>query len=400
MELLDVTTPAVFDETIISLEYHTYYPYASSSFKNNHEIRIPIQNQDVYTLPSRSFLTVEGTFHADDHETNFTQAQNVLFHTNGVAFLFSDIRYEINGVMIDQTRNPGTAGCMKGYCSIPKSELNNYTGFQCTTILNKEQGIWKAEVPLAILLGFAEDYKKIMLNVRQELVLIRANVNLNAYGTNVPASVLKITKITWNIPHVTVSDTARARLLKILDQDPWLEIGFMKWELHELPTVLPNTSHTWAVKSTAKLETPRYIIFAMQTGKKANATADMSKFSHCRLRRIRLLLNGQQFPYDIPEIDFEHSHYHTLYNMFTRFQESYYGRKSEPMLTYAEFATTGPFSVIDCSHQNEILKSGVVDVQIEWETDENVPADTTAYCLILHDRVIRYRPLTSIVQTL
>ena len=33
-----------------------------------------------------------------------------------------------------------------------------------------------------------------------------------------------------------------------------------------------------------------------------------------------------------------------------------------------------------------------------FETKDNVPANTTAYCLIIHDRVVQYNPLTNIVR--
>ena len=51
-----------------------------------------------------------------------------------------------------------------------------------------------------------------------------------------------------------------------------------------------------------------------------------------------------------------------------------------------------------CSRQIESIKNGTVDVRIEFEFKENVPANTTAYCLILHDRVVEYNPLTNVVR--
>jgi len=56
----------------------------------------------------------------------------------------------------------------------------------------------------------------------------------------------------------------------------------------------------------------------------------------------------------------------------------------EPSLTFMTSLCNGPF-VIDCSWQNESIKSGTVDVRLDFECKENVPANTTAYCLIIHD---------------
>lgn len=67
------------------------------------------------------------------------------------------------------------------------------------------------------------------------------------------------------------------------------------------------------------------------------------------------------------------------------------------MLTFEEFRTIAPMTVIDCSHQNEILKKSIIDIRIEFQTSENIPADTTAYCLIVHDNILTYNPYSNIV---
>jgi hypothetical protein len=74
-------------------------------------------------------------------------------------------------------------------------------------------------------------------------------------------------------------------------------------------------------------------------------------------------------------------------------------RQADPMLTSS--AITGgslPLIAIDCSYQNEALKSGAVDVRIEFEAEENFPADMSAYCVMIHDVAKQYRPLTGSLQ--
>jgi len=39
-----------------------------------------------------------------------------------------------------------------------------------------------------------------------------------------------------------------------------------------------------------------------------------------------------------------------------------------------------------------------VYVRIEFDCKENIPMNTTAYYLIIHDRVIQYNPLTNVVR--
>ena len=57
-----------------------------------------------------------------------------------------------------------------------------------------------------------------------------------------------------------------------------------------------------------------------------------------------------------------------------------------------------PFAIIDCSRQNESVKNTIVDVCIEFDCKENVPDNTTAYCLILYDHVFECCPLSNVVR--
>ena len=47
------------DDSIVGLAYHTHLPYTSTTYNSNDEIRIPINQQDVYTLPCESYLHIK-----------------------------------------------------------------------------------------------------------------------------------------------------------------------------------------------------------------------------------------------------------------------------------------------------------------------------------------------------
>ncbi|KYQ47276.1 hypothetical protein ALC60_13709 [Trachymyrmex zeteki] len=59
IDILSITGEPIFDDRIVKIETHTYNPFANTTFGYS-EIRIPIQQQDLYTLPCESFLYVEG----------------------------------------------------------------------------------------------------------------------------------------------------------------------------------------------------------------------------------------------------------------------------------------------------------------------------------------------------
>ena len=88
--------------------------------------------------------------------------------------------------------------------------------------------------------------------------------------------------------------------------------------------------------------------------------------------------------------------------MYVRFQSAYYHRQSAdgPLLTPDEFKSKAPLIVFDFSRQDDSLKSSAVNVCLDFETKENFPTQTTAFCLILHDSLVEYAPLTNAVRRL
>jgi len=50
----------IFDDRIVKIETHIYNPFANTTLEYSDEIRISIQQQDLYTLPCEIFLYIEG----------------------------------------------------------------------------------------------------------------------------------------------------------------------------------------------------------------------------------------------------------------------------------------------------------------------------------------------------
>lgn len=85
---------------------------------------------------------------------------------------------------------------------------------------------------------------------------------------------------------------------------------------------------------------------------------------------------------------------------YAMFKGSYYFNDSDhqnTLYSYTQFKAAAPLFIIDCSRQNEAIKSSMVDIRLEITAKQNIPANTTAYCLIIHDNIITYNPYTSVV---
>lgn len=389
--ILNVGEKVMIDDSIESIEIHPFNPY-NDSFKNNDEVRIAINRQDLIVLPHQSHLLIEGKINKECTLIN-----------NAMAFLFQDIRYELNGVEIDRTKNCGITTTMKGILSYGK-ESDHALESSCWNlgaIKPIEDKDFSFTVPLKHLLGFAEDYRKVIINAKHELILNRSNTNNNsAIPLSGKHNEIEITRIVWRMPIVKVSDREKLRLMEYIENDVPLPLAFRTWDLYEYP-LLPHGSlkHVWPIKTSSQLEKPRFVIIGLQTARKNDETKDMSQFDHCNLQSCKVYLNSQCYPYDSSTSDFEQGSYALLYNAFADFQQNYYGkRNTSPMVSMAHYKTKTPLLVIDTSRQADTFNSGAVDIRVEMEFKKTLPANTAAYCLIINDSLFEYYVLTGRVR--
>ncbi|KAG7301719.1 hypothetical protein JYU34_014707 [Plutella xylostella] len=400
MSILGISDFPQYDNSIESFEMHTYNPY-NNNFSENDEIRIPIHQQDIYILPSASAIYIEGDIKLRGKDDKPIQ-KAITLTNNPVLFLFQDIRYEMNGIEIDRIKNAGITTTMKSYISMNEGEskVAAIWGWNLNGTTSSQS--FSAVIPLNKVLGFAEDYKKIVMNCKHELILNRGNSVLNSVSLSDDVAYVKINiqKVQWRVPHIKVSDYEKLSLLKLLEKDKPIKIAFSNWDLYEYPILPKTVKHSWSVKTASQIEKPRYVILGLQTDKKNNRTKDCSKFDHCNVTNVTLFLNSHYYPYESMHLKFNEDKYSILYDMYTKFRQSYYNIPADPLLNLINFKDSAPLFIIDCSRQNDNLKTGPVDVRIEIECSEYLPENTTAYCLIINDRLIEYKPLSKIVRKL
>ncbi|XP_077279182.1 uncharacterized protein LOC143906804 [Temnothorax americanus] len=250
--ILNIEGEPIFDDSVVKIETHTYNPYANTTFAHNDEIRIPIQQQDLYTLPCESFLYVEGRLVIKRRNDDESQAMLV---NNCAAFMFDEIRYELNGVEIDRNRNVGITSTIKNYVSLSynESQLMRNAGWDVTSSI--PEGYFNFCVPL--------------------------NDNNCIIGDPATEPEIELFKVQWRMPHVTLNEVNKLSLLRALGSGRYLSVSFRSWDLYEYPLLQSTTKHSWAVKTATQLEKPRYVIFALQTGRKNIMSQNYGSFLRC-----------------------------------------------------------------------------------------------------------------------
>lgn len=135
-----------------------------------------------------------------------------------MAFLFDEIRYEILGVIVDSTKKVGIASTLKGLVSLAPKEKNilaaaGWVAPEKDTITPDSSEIFDFHIPLKLLLGFTEDYRRIVINVNQE----NEKDVIKARSPSMEATFdwsLTLNKIVLRVPHLRLPDKHRLPLLR------------------------------------------------------------------------------------------------------------------------------------------------------------------------------------------
>ena len=165
---------------------------------------------------------------------------------------------------------------------------------EITRRLTNDEGYFDVTVPLSMILGFAEDYRKIIANAKHELILTRSRSDFNAIIQGQEEEQFRITihKVEWMIPYVMASDQHKIQLLNFIGKDLPITMSFRSWELYEYPPLPTTSRRIWTVKTSTQLEKPRYVILGFQTGRKNNRRRYANHFDHCSTTNVKLFLNS------------------------------------------------------------------------------------------------------------
>ncbi|CAG9825814.1 unnamed protein product [Phaedon cochleariae] len=264
-------------------------------------------------------------------------------------------------------------------------------------------------IPLKHLLNIFNDYECVSYG-KHSIRLVRAGNDNNCFkitetavGTAVvPTKVqLEIENVELKVKRLFPNDQIKLQLLKAIKADTPILIPFRKWELHMLPSLTTGaTNEIWAVKTSSFLESPRYVIVCFQTDHDlTKVNTDPTIFNHANITNITLTLNGESYPKEKMQLAFDKGAFPQAYFNYTQFGYSYKNTSLHtPLLGYPEFANKQPLFVIDCSRRDESVKSSTVDVKLEIEASQGFPANTRAYCIIVHDNIIEHLPLSEIIK--
>jgi hypothetical protein len=241
--MFDVDEPIEFDEFIVA-EYTVSHEPFIQRFLNNDEIKIVVE-EDLCTKIYESSLQIDGEVKKED---GVTAVADTKFVNNGPLFLFSEICYEINNQTVSIINKPGITCTLKGLVSFNAGQTLAYSNAgwfpNSDSTLIDAKGKFSVVIPLKFILGFAEDYRKVIVNMPQQLVLIRANDDSDAFVSATEKPKVSINRIVWNVKHSKPGLEEEVRLTRFIEKGLDADVAFRQWDLFSYPPDANSKNHT------------------------------------------------------------------------------------------------------------------------------------------------------------
>ncbi|XP_065639696.1 uncharacterized protein LOC136072409 [Hydra vulgaris] len=381
------------DEEIERYEFHDYEPVARTNLSREEEIRINIEQQDLFTLPSETFLLFEGRLLKAD-KTAYANGDAVSLTSNGIMHLFSQILYQLSNQEVESVYHPDQATTMLGMLKYPNDfqlaqGLNQLwtKGSAITAVFadnagfairqayivqkSTTKGTFSFSIPLKHIFRFCDDYNKVIYGFKHTPTLVKKSDDDATFRiATVAAGQVNLDKISLFIPHVNPSDIEKNNLYKAIESKITLS----------------------SVKTST--EKPRYIIVGFQTIKDGNQELSPSIFDHCDLKNMYIMLNQEKYPAVDNNLLFPNQQFSRAYRDASTFSEKFYGMNeliTQSNITPADNKDLYPLMVFDVSKQSERLKSSVVDVQIKAAFNAAVPAELKLKSRFKKERLLDLR---------
>ena len=444
---LDLESSFPYDESIEKYQYRVYDPIQGTPFNTNgQEIRIQIMNEDIWTLPCKSFLYIEGQLVDATNNQAYAAETLVALQNNAMMYLFSEARYHIGDLEVERFQYPGQTTTIDALLT----KSNNFNGLdQCWSLdtgngtpqtLNEivnfvaadvpgnataniltafqtvmerlteglmsqnigfekrrnytstagNVGSFAFKIPLEFIFNFCKQYRRVFYGCKHSIIFPRQTdtqaVIRNAGVAN--AARVNITKMQWHVPIVTPSLEEKEILNNYISNKVSFPLAFMNKKSENI--IVPQaTEFAWRLSIASGIEKPRYIVVGFQSPA-ANAIETNYAIFNANVQVINAYveLNGERYPNNDYITNYGSNQYAQFYNAFKEFKKSYSDDEDEnDCISYQSFKRLYRLYVFDVSKQSERLKNTVVDIKLTFKFRANAPANTTAYAVVYHDRI-------------
>ncbi len=249
-------------------------------------------------------------------------------------------------------------------------------------------------IPLKHIFGFTDDYARIIYGLKHELTLNRKDDNDAIFrAAGVDAGRVNLSKCSLYMPIVMPNDLEKLDLYKIIDSKTSIDVGYRMRQCDTI-NVAQNTSFTWRLSVKSSPEKPRWIILGFQTDKNNQQEENPAIFDHCNIVNAYVMLNSTRYPAVDYQLDFGKNKFSRMYKESADFRKNYYGMDeliSNSNINPSDYKSLYPLMTFDVSKQSERIKNGITDITIKANFSVAVPPNTSAYAVVISDRIIKFQ---------
>ena len=280
----------LIDESVEKYNFREYFLHTGTDLYTRFtDIRIEVQNQYQFLLPSESYLYIEAELSYDEP---YKYDDYIGLINNAIMYLFDTVSYNLPEREIEGYSYPGEASTMKGLLTYPTGYnggsqfiwgLNEGKRLKNKGILTRKKFYWNRDnvgkfsviLPLDHMLVFCENCRKVMHGLQHVLTLHR-NHNNDAIiksaergetGGETRDSVtdgkIYIKKISWHMPHIQLSDQVQLSLYSDIKSKKSLQMAFLNRQSERISLKGGSRELDWQLNVAAGSEKPRYIILLL-----------------------------------------------------------------------------------------------------------------------------------------
>ena len=343
----------------------------------------------------------------------------------GLLYLFSNIRYEINDRQVESIYHPGQVQNMLsyllednsyngtlslGHCGLNDTFVNGpdtgapvddnlgFTRRRQFILGSDPAGTFSFYIPLNRLFGFFRDYDKLIWGLKQRLIMTRTHDNdaifkgefIAANGPN-PAlnhdGKVTLSKVSWFVPHLQTNEKTTSSLLKFRNSGLDINLSFRGISCSKYEVPQGERTMSYKLGPVPSTERPRYLLLGFQVNRDNNQDRNGAQFDTVDMTNLKVLLNEKQYPTVEYRTDFNKRSFMRVYNDAVKWRHKFLDHGS-PGLNPFEWKDIFPIFVIDLSKQAERFEKSLSDVTIVAQFSEDIPQHTRLFAVLISDIIM------------
>lgn len=381
-------------DNIIKYQYRNIQPESTLDLNHqNKKTYFKIDVGDNFIDPNFKYK-IKGKVVKEDG-TKLDDNNNVKLIDNFPAHLFSDIEVKKNNKRLDQIEDVGVASTIKGTVSF--ALYNNgptiNSGYQSNYTKNVHNFSVVGNLS-NFALGFFKDVTYPIYKGNFDIIFTRNDVHFTIHKTSSEPKVkIIIEEFLIKVRIITFDDISKIKLINELEKlsnNKQYTFNFRSWQCIRNDKISgKNVNFNITNYYRNNLNKPLFGIVAFQTNKHDNSNQDQdcSIFSHCDVENIWFEVNGQKYPEELLNLDWENNDFSEAYEMLSDYKKLFAKNNELEYINPNQFKNMRPFFVIDLTKQPDNINKSIININLKCDFNKKIPNNTICYiCLISEAR--------------